>query len=97
MDNSWKQMMESNVSDYIKQVDFKNPEFSLNEFKAELAKILGVTPAVKLKWNTIEKVNELLKASGAKGHTQKIDQVEQIDIFIVDSDNKLPINFKFII
>jgi len=96
MDIAWKQMMESNVSDYIAKVDFKNPDFSVNEFKLELSKILGVKPAVKLKWNSSEKVNELLKASGAKNHTEIVEKVEQVNITFVDNDNK-PVEFKFII
>lgn len=96
MDAAWKQMMETNVSEYIAKVDFKNPDFSVNEFKLELSKILGIKPAVKLKWNTTEKVNELLKSAGAKNHTEKIDKVEQVNITFVDSENK-PVEFKFII
>lgn len=89
-------MMETNVGDYITKVDFKNPEFSINEFKLELSKILGIKPAVKLKWNTQEKVNELLKASGVKNHTEVVEKVQQVNITIVD-ENNTPIEFKFII
>lgn len=89
-------MMETNVGDYITKVDFKNPEFSINEFKLELSKILGIKPAVKLKWNTQEKVNELLKASGVKNHTEIVEKVQQVNIIIVD-ENNTPIEFKFII
>jgi len=96
MDTAWKQMMETNVGDYITKVDFKNPEFSINEFKLELSKILGIKPAVKLKWNTQEKVNELLKASGVKNHTEIVEKVQQVNIIIVD-ENNTPIEFKFII
>ena len=28
MDAAWKQMMETNVGEYITKVDFKNPDFS---------------------------------------------------------------------
>lgn len=96
MDIAWKQMMETNVSDYISTVDFKSPEFSINEFKNNLGKILGMKPAVKLTWKTSEKVNELLKKSGAKNHTEIIEKVEQVAITFVDSEN-IPISFKFII
>lgn len=97
MDTAWKQMMESNVSDYIATVDFKNPDFSVNEFKKELSKILGLTPSVKLKWKTTTKVNELLKASGVENHTEVIDKVEAVNITFVDTDNKNAIKFNFII
>jgi len=96
MDIAWNKMMETNVSDYVSTVDFKNPDFSINEFKTELSKILGMKPAVKLKWNTSEKVNELLKKSGAKDYKEIVEKVEQVNITIVDADNK-PIEFKFII
>jgi hypothetical protein len=96
MDAAWKQMMETNVGEYVAQVDFKNPDFSVNEFKNELSKILGIKPAVKLKWNTQTKVNELLKASGAANHTTVVDKVEQVNITFIDENNS-PIEFKFII
>ena len=96
MDQTWKSMLETNVSEYIGTVDFKNPDFSVNEFKNELAKIVGMKPAVKLKWNTTEKVNELLKKSGAVNHTEIIDKVEEVQITFVDTENK-PVNFKFLI
>ena len=96
MDIAWKQMMETNISDYVSKVDFKNPDFSVNEFKAELSKILGMKPGVKLKWKTTEKVNELLKASGAKNYKEVSDKVEQVNITFIDDEQK-PIEFKFII
>ena len=96
MDAAWKQMMETNVSEYISKVDFRNPDFSINEMKLELSKILGIKPAVKLKWKSHTKVNELLKASGAKEHTEVIDKVEGVNITFID-ENNTPIEFKFII
>jgi hypothetical protein len=96
MNNAWKEMMETNVSEYISKVDFKNPDFSINEFKTELSKILGMKPAVKLKWDTKHKVNELLKASGVTNYTEVVEKVEQVDITFVD-ENNVPIAFKFII
>ena len=64
--------------------------------KNNLAKIVGIKPAVKLKWKTTEKVNELLKSAGAKNHTEIIDKVEQVNITFIDSNN-IPVEFKFII
>lgn len=97
IDTEWKKMMQTNVSDFISTVDFKNPDFSVKEFKGELKKILGMEPSVKLKWNTQEKVNELLKDSGAPNHTTIVEKVEQVNITIVDAENKNAIEFKFII
>lgn len=96
MDNSWKQMIEVNITDYIKNIDFKHPDFSINEFKLELGKIIGIIPAVKLKWDKTEKINELLKKSGAKEYSEIIENVKQIDITIVD-ENNVPILFKYIV
>lgn len=96
MDIAWKQMMETNVSDYVSKVDFKNPDFSIDEFKNDLGKILGMKPSVKLKWHTSETVNELLKQSGATNYKEIVEKVEQINITFVDDENK-PVQFKFII
>lgn len=96
MDQAWKQMIETNISEYITQIDFKHPDFSINEFKINLSKLIGITPAVKLKWDKIEKINELLKKSGATDYKEIIEKVQQIDITIVD-ENNTPIVFKYMV
>lgn len=96
MTDSWQEMIKTNIQEYISKVDFRNPDFSLNELKKELGQIVGIIPAVQLKWNKQEKVNELLKQAGAKNHTETIEKVEGLSISFVDADNK-PIQFKFII
>lgn len=96
MDNAWKQMIEGNIQEYISKVDFKNPDFSINELKIELGKLIGIKPAIELKWKTTEKVNELLKNSGAIDFIEKTEKLEQINITFVDVDNT-PIQFKYLI
>lgn len=96
MDLQYRKMIEANVYDLISQTDFNHVDFNINEFKLQLKKLTGVLPGVKLKWNTSEKVNELLKASGAENHTQIIEKLEEIHISLVDADN-LPYQIKFMI
>lgn len=96
MDNEWKKMLEQNLYEYLQNVKFDHPDFSIKELKQKLKGILGAEPAVNIKWNTYEKVNELKKAAGAKDYSETIDEAQQIDIIIVD-ENQTPINFKFIL
>lgn len=96
MDLEWKKMIESNIYDYISKIDYNHPDFDLNEFKIQLGKIVGMEPGVKIKWNTIEKINELKKDAGASDFKEIIDKAEQIDITFVDEDQK-PIKLKFLI
>lgn len=96
MDLEWKKMLESNVYDYISQIDYNHPDFTLEDLKNELSKLIGVKPAVKLKWHTSEKINELKRDSGAKDYKEIIEKVEQIDIVFVD-ENNTPINLKFLL
>jgi hypothetical protein len=96
MDLQWKKMIESNIYDYISTVDYRHPDFTVAEFKLNLKKIIGIEPAVKLKWNTSEKINELKKQSGAIDYKEIIEKIEMIDITFIDENNK-PIELKFIL
>lgn len=96
MDNEWKKMLEQNLYEYLQNVKFDHPDFSIKELKQNLKSLLGTEPAVNIKWNTYDKINELKKAAGAKDYKETIDEAQQIDIIIVD-ENQTPINFKFIL
>lgn len=99
MNDAWKEMIQTNIYEYISTVKYSHPDFSLQDFKKELGKIIGMEPAVKIKWNTIEKINELKKAAGAKDYKTVVDKAEQIEIIFteqVDNEQKL-INLKFIL
>lgn len=93
MNDSWQQMIEQNILEYVSTIDFKNPDFSIKEVKQQLKKIIGSEPNVRLKWNSVEKVNELLKASGVENYKEIIEKVEQIELVYMSPDNK-PIPFK---
>ncbi len=98
MKSEHQKMAEEHIYEYISKVDFSNPNFELKEFKKELAKFLGIEPGVKLKWDTKQVVNELLKDSGAKDYIKIIDKVTEIAISYIDpDDDKKPIEIKFII
>lgn len=95
MDIAWKTMTEKNIIEYIQSVDFKHPDFDLKEVKKALKQIIGSEPSVKLKWNTSEKINELLRDSGAKDYKEVIEKIEHVEIIYLDSDNR-PIPIKLI-
>ena len=89
-------MIETNIYDYISQIDYNHPDFAMNEFKAQLATIIGMEPAVKIKWHTVEKINELKRDAGAKDFKEISDKAEQIDITFID-ENNTPISLKFLL
>lgn len=91
----WITLTKNNVYDYLKGVDFSHPDFNLKVLKEQLSNFLGVVPAVKMKWNTVETINELKRDSGALDFKTAKDKLEQIEIVFVDTENK-PKSFKFI-
>jgi len=100
MNDAWKEMIQTNIYEYISKIDYNSSDFSLASFKSELKKIIGMEPAVKIKWNVSEKINELKKAAGAEDYKTIIEKAEQIEIFfteINDSDKQIPISLKFLL
>ena len=100
MNDAWKEMIQTNIYEYISKIDYNSSDFSLAGFKSELKKIIGMEPAVKIKWNVSEKINELKKAAGAEDYKTIIEKAEQIEIFfteINDSDKQIPISLKFLL
>lgn len=99
MDNAWKEMIQTNVFEYISKINYNDDNFSIGNFKKDLGKIIGMEPAVKIKWKTIEKVNELKKAAGVTDYKTIIEKVEQIEIFFTDElDGKsIPASFNFLL
>lgn len=95
MDKAWKDMMEAHIYEYLQKVNFTDNDFSLKQLKEELSKITGSTPAVKIKWNTKEKINEHLKSDDPNYKTI-IEKAEEIQIGIVTSAENI-VNFKFIL
>jgi hypothetical protein len=89
MKDEWQKIIEQNVQEYISKVDFKHPDFSLVQLKKDLKQIVGSEPNVRLKWSKTEKVNELLRDSGAKDYKEIVEKVDQVDIMIYSPDNKL--------
>jgi hypothetical protein len=49
MKSDYIQIIENNINDYISGYNFKDVNFSLENFKEGLKKIVGYTPGVKLK------------------------------------------------
>lgn len=96
MKDEWQKIIEQHISEYIATVDFKHPDFSIQELKTNLKKIIGSEPNVKLKWNTTEKVNELLKDSGTEHYKEIIEKVEEVNLVFMNPDGK-PIPLKLII
>jgi len=100
MNDAWKEMIQTNIYEYISKIDYNSSDFSLAGFKSDLKKIIGMEPAVKIKWNVSEKINELKKAAGAEDYKTIIEKAEQIEIFfteINDNDKQIPISLKFLL
>ena len=101
MNDAWKEMIQTNIYEYISKIDYNSPDFSIKEFKLNLAKIIGMEPAVKIKWNTTEKINELKKAAGAQDYKTIIEKAEEIEIFFTQDNNftetAVPISLKFLL
>lgn len=96
VDNNWKNMIEESILEYIEQIDFNSPDFNINEFKRNIAKITNVKPAVDIKWKTYEKINELKKDAGAKDFKESIDEAQSVAIYFIDADDN-PIQLKYIL
>lgn len=96
MDLEWQKMIETNIYDHISTIDYNHPDFNITTFKESLKSIVGMVPAVKIKWSTTEKINELKRDAGVKDYIEKTDKPETIDITFVDSENN-PYNLQFIL
>jgi len=99
MKDAWKEMIQTNVYEYISKIDYNHPDFDVKEFKRNLATIIGMEPAVKIKWNTTEKINELKKAAGAEDYKTIIEKAQEIEIFFTEQDQstQIPISLKFLL
>jgi hypothetical protein len=96
MNSEYRKMLEAHIYELIAKYDFASPDFSMNEFKTDLKNLIGMSPAVKIKWNTQEKINELKRAAGVADYKTIIDKAEEIEIGIVD-ENNVPVMLKFIV
>lgn len=92
--NDWEAIINENISNYIAGYNFK--DFDIKEFKKDLNKIIGITPAVKPKWKTTERVNELKKAAGVEDFIEITEKIQSIEIVFVDADDK-PYNLQFLL
>ena len=93
MKSDYIQITENNINDYISGYNFKDVNFSLENFKEGLKKIVGYTPGVKLKQTEKIKVNEILKKAGQENHTTKIDKIDEIKIALTDDDKIIELKF----
>jgi len=98
--SEWREMIKSNICDYLTTIDCNHPDFSIKEFKTQLKNIIGIEPGVKIKWNTTEKINELKKSSGLSesDYIEKTEKAEELEITFLDEnaeDIKL-VNLKFL-
>ncbi len=93
MKSEYIQITENNINSYISEYNFKDKNFSLEDFKDGLKKIIGYTPGVKLKQTEQIKVNEILKKAGQENHTTKIDKIDEIKIVLTDDDKIIELKF----
>ncbi len=95
MEDAWLEMIKTNVYEYLSTVEYNHPDFNINEFKNNLSKIIGMQPAVKINWDTKEKINELKKAAGATNFIDKIEKAKDVEIVFINAEQK-PITLKFL-
>jgi len=98
--DAWTEIISTNVQEYISTVKFSHPDFSVKEFKKELQNIVGMIPAVDLKWKTETVVNELKRDAGVKDYTTITDKVTDVKVYFtyVDNNGKTqPVSLHYII
>jgi hypothetical protein len=98
IDNTWIEIIKENVYKYVSSLDYTNPDFDINKVKDELAKIIGVRPAVKIRWvNKLESINELKREAGlpASEYEVRKEVPSVIDIIFVD-ENNVPIKLQYL-
>jgi hypothetical protein len=96
MDNIWKETIVLGINEYMQNFNSKDPNISLQQIKSDLQKLIGIQPAIKLKWSEKKMINELKKSAGLNEseYTTIIDKVDEIDIYFLDNKNN-PISLKY--
>lgn len=89
--------VEKELFEMLSKVKFDSPDFDLKILKQQMSLVMGTPVSINLKWNKTEKINELVKSTGAAEKEWKtiVEKVDQIKIgFIADGKPK---EFKFIL
>ena len=76
-------MIQSKIAEYISDIDFKSGKWSINEIKANLKRMLGETPAIKVNYEKDVLINEI------KGEAKEIKKISSLDIVFTDVDNNI--------
>jgi hydrogenase maturation factor HypE len=76
-------MKEDSIRKFILDYDFSNENWSVNEIKANLKRLLGEEPAIKINYNKDVAVNEI------SGEAKEITKLASISIVFTDLDDNM--------
>ena len=76
-------MKENIIREYLSSINFKKPEWSLKDIKADLKTILGEDPGIKINWSKDVAINEVM------GEAVEIEVVSSVDVVYTDIDDKI--------
>ncbi len=76
-------MKEKSIKDFILNYDFKNENWSVTEIKANLKRLLGEEPAIKINYDKDAMVNEIT------GEAKEVTKLSSIKIIFTDLDDSM--------
>lgn len=76
-------MKQTAIRDFILNYDFKNENWSVREIKANLKRILGEEPAIKVNYSKDAMVNEIT------GEAKEITSLSSISIIFTDLNEQI--------
>lgn len=75
-------MKETSIREYISNIDFNSPDWSINDIKKDMRKFLGEEPGIDVSYKKDVVINEV------KGEAEEIKSLEKISIVFTDLDEK---------
>lgn len=77
-----KSMKENTIQDYILSIDF-NEDWSVNQIKNDLRRLLGEMPAVDISYQKDAMINEIT------GEAKEVKKLHSISIVFTDLDDNI--------
>jgi len=75
-------MKQTSIRDFILNYDFKREDWSVNEIKSSLKRVLGEEPAVKVNYTKDAIINEI------NGEAKEINKLTSISIIFTDLNDE---------
>lgn len=70
------------IKEYLKNIDFKNDDWSMHQIAKDMHKFLGETPAIDVTYKKDVMVTEVT------GESREIKKISKISIVFTDTDDK---------